>query len=261
MRELHSPNLRNWVSGVRIPPGAPLFLACWRQNRKRSGVGLRVRTRSNLDVLHPSCILFAGPSVAGAVVTLVLVFGSAVLVLSPVVVLAVWARVELGDHTAAQVASGAAIGTMVAAVVFSDRPTRRMTGRIRAPDQQDAWRASLFHKLRHVPQVSCLDATLSFLRGHPSQPQKSVLQPIPFLSGAPNNWRGTGRHPPLRFPEVRLPWHRQPERRPVMETTTATRSSTRIPLKGQALFCVLLLWIALVAALILNEEMAGGNYE
>jgi hypothetical protein len=46
-----------------------------------------------------------------------------------------------------------------------------------------------------------------------------------------------------------------------METTTATRSTTRIPLKGQALFCVLLLWIALVAALILNEEMAGGNYE
>jgi hypothetical protein len=57
-------------------------------------------------------------SVAGAIVILVLVFGSVFLILAPLVALVGWARVELGDHSPAQVTAGAVIGTMVAASVF-----------------------------------------------------------------------------------------------------------------------------------------------
>ena len=56
---------------------------------------------------------------AGAVVVLVLVFGPALLVLAPLVALSAWARVQLEDHTPAQVAAGAAVGATVAGVVFS----------------------------------------------------------------------------------------------------------------------------------------------
>lgn len=57
--------------------------------------------------------------VAGAVVILVLVFGPMLLTLAPAVALVGWARVEVGDHTPAQVVAGAALGATVAAVVFS----------------------------------------------------------------------------------------------------------------------------------------------
>jgi hypothetical protein len=57
-------------------------------------------------------------SVAGAIVILVLVFGPGFLILAPVVALVGWARVELRDHTLAQVTAGAAIGAIVAATVF-----------------------------------------------------------------------------------------------------------------------------------------------
>jgi hypothetical protein len=57
-------------------------------------------------------------SVAGAIVILVLVFGAGFLLSVPVVALVGWARVELHDHTPAQVTVGAAIGAIVAATVF-----------------------------------------------------------------------------------------------------------------------------------------------
>ncbi len=57
-------------------------------------------------------------SVAGAIVILVLVFGPPYLLLTPVVALVGWARVELGDHTPSQVTVGAIIGAVVAASVF-----------------------------------------------------------------------------------------------------------------------------------------------
>ena len=56
---------------------------------------------------------------AGAVVVLVLAVGPALLVLAPLVALSAWARVQLEDHTPAQVAGGAAVGATVAGVVFS----------------------------------------------------------------------------------------------------------------------------------------------
>lgn len=56
---------------------------------------------------------------AGTVVILALVFGPVWLALAPLVGLVGWARVELGDHTAAQVSAGALIGALVAAVVFT----------------------------------------------------------------------------------------------------------------------------------------------
>ena len=58
-------------------------------------------------------------SVAGSIVILVLVLGPPFIVLAPVVALVRWARVELGDHTPAQVAAGAAIGAAVAGVIFT----------------------------------------------------------------------------------------------------------------------------------------------
>ena len=57
--------------------------------------------------------------VAGAVVILVLVFGSVWLISAPIAVLVSWARVEVGDHTPAQAAAGVGLGAASAAVVFS----------------------------------------------------------------------------------------------------------------------------------------------
>lgn len=57
--------------------------------------------------------------VAGAVVILVLVFGPALLALTPLVGLVGWARVEAGDHTPVQAFAGAALGALAAALVFS----------------------------------------------------------------------------------------------------------------------------------------------
>lgn len=56
---------------------------------------------------------------SGSVATLVLVFGPALVLLAPVVALVGCARVAVRDHTPAQVVAGAAVGTVVAAVVFS----------------------------------------------------------------------------------------------------------------------------------------------
>src|SRR5205807_7157458 len=47
--------------------------------------------------------------VAGTVVILVLVFGPTLLALAPAVALVGWARVEVGDHTPAQVMAGAGL--------------------------------------------------------------------------------------------------------------------------------------------------------
>lgn len=55
---------------------------------------------------------------AGAVVILALVFGPPLLILTPIVALVGWARVELRDHTVAQVVAGVVQGAVVAAVVF-----------------------------------------------------------------------------------------------------------------------------------------------
>jgi membrane-associated phospholipid phosphatase len=55
---------------------------------------------------------------AGAAVVLTLVFGPALLPVWPLVGLIGWSRVQLGDHTPAQVLVGAALGTGVAAAVF-----------------------------------------------------------------------------------------------------------------------------------------------
>ncbi len=52
-------------------------------------------------------------------VVLAPVFGPALLGLAPLVALSAWARVELEDHTLAQVVAGAAVGAAIAGVVFS----------------------------------------------------------------------------------------------------------------------------------------------
>lgn len=57
--------------------------------------------------------------VAGAIVILVLVFGPLLLVLVPLVGVVGWARVELRDHSLAQVMAGSGLGAVVAGVVFS----------------------------------------------------------------------------------------------------------------------------------------------
>ena len=57
--------------------------------------------------------------IAGAVVILLLVFGTAAVVLIPIVVLVAWARIQLGDHTLAQTFAGSILGAAVAASVFS----------------------------------------------------------------------------------------------------------------------------------------------
>jgi membrane-associated phospholipid phosphatase len=55
---------------------------------------------------------------AGAATVLLVVFGPALLLAWPLVALIAWARVEVGDHTPAQVLAGVALGIVVNATVF-----------------------------------------------------------------------------------------------------------------------------------------------
>jgi membrane-associated phospholipid phosphatase len=55
---------------------------------------------------------------AGAATVLVLVFGPALLVVWPLVALIAWSRVQVGDHTPAQVLAGVALGVAVNATIF-----------------------------------------------------------------------------------------------------------------------------------------------
>ena len=56
---------------------------------------------------------------AGAATVLLLVFGPALLALWPLVAVIAWSRVQVGDHTPAQVLAGIALGIVVNATVFS----------------------------------------------------------------------------------------------------------------------------------------------
>jgi membrane-associated phospholipid phosphatase len=55
---------------------------------------------------------------AGAATVLLLVFGAALLAAWPLVVVITWARVQVGDHTPAQVLAGVALGIVVTAATF-----------------------------------------------------------------------------------------------------------------------------------------------
>ena len=55
---------------------------------------------------------------AGAATVLLLVFGAPMLAAWPVVALVAWSRIQVGDHTPAQVLAGVALGVAVNAAVF-----------------------------------------------------------------------------------------------------------------------------------------------
>jgi membrane-associated phospholipid phosphatase len=55
---------------------------------------------------------------AGAATVLLLVFGPALLVVWPLVAVIAWSRVQVGDHTPAQVLAGVALGVVVNATIF-----------------------------------------------------------------------------------------------------------------------------------------------
>ena len=55
---------------------------------------------------------------AGAATVLLLVFGTALLVVWPLVAVIAWSRVQVGDHTSAQVLAGVTLGIVVNATVF-----------------------------------------------------------------------------------------------------------------------------------------------
>ncbi|MET0132175.1 MAG: hypothetical protein ABW215_01130, partial [Kibdelosporangium sp.] len=54
----------------------------------------------------------------GAVATVVLIYGWLMLMLVPLVALVAWARVQVRDHTVAQVVVGSFLGPVVGGVVF-----------------------------------------------------------------------------------------------------------------------------------------------
>src|SRR5688572_14738657 len=56
---------------------------------------------------------------AGAATVLTLVFGPALLAVWPLVAVIAWSRVQVGDHTTAQVLAGVALGVVVNATVFT----------------------------------------------------------------------------------------------------------------------------------------------
>jgi membrane-associated phospholipid phosphatase len=49
----------------------------------------------------------------------VLVFGAALLIVWPLVAVIAWSRVQVGDHTPAQVLAGVALGIVVNATTFA----------------------------------------------------------------------------------------------------------------------------------------------
>jgi membrane-associated phospholipid phosphatase len=55
---------------------------------------------------------------AGAATVLLLVLGTALLVVWPLVAVIAWSRVQVGDHTPAQVVAGVALGIVVNATIF-----------------------------------------------------------------------------------------------------------------------------------------------
>jgi len=55
---------------------------------------------------------------AGAATVLLLVLGTALLVVWPLVAVIAWSRVQVGDHTPAQVLAGVALGIVVNATIF-----------------------------------------------------------------------------------------------------------------------------------------------
>jgi membrane-associated phospholipid phosphatase len=55
---------------------------------------------------------------AGAATVLMLVFGTAMLAVWPIVGLIAWSRVQVGDHTPGQVVAGVTLGIVVNAMVF-----------------------------------------------------------------------------------------------------------------------------------------------
>jgi hypothetical protein len=55
---------------------------------------------------------------AGALVIVVILYGTGWLALTPLVVLLGWARVATGVHSAAQASAGAVLGGAIAAAVF-----------------------------------------------------------------------------------------------------------------------------------------------
>jgi membrane-associated phospholipid phosphatase len=99
------------------------------------GLGLLVTLRAPQELLALVAAMTVGLSVsllvtlwwkvsvhtavaAGAVTVLALVFGPALLAAWPLAGLIGWSRVQLGDHTPAQVLVGAVLGAAVAATVF-----------------------------------------------------------------------------------------------------------------------------------------------
>jgi membrane-associated phospholipid phosphatase len=56
---------------------------------------------------------------AGAATVLLLIFGPALLAVWPLVAVIAWSRVQVGDHTTAQVLAGVALGVVVNATVFT----------------------------------------------------------------------------------------------------------------------------------------------
>jgi membrane-associated phospholipid phosphatase len=56
---------------------------------------------------------------AGATTVLMLVFAAALLVVWPLVAVLAWSRVQVGDHTPAQVLGGIALGVVVNATIFA----------------------------------------------------------------------------------------------------------------------------------------------
>jgi membrane-associated phospholipid phosphatase len=56
---------------------------------------------------------------AGAATVLTIVFGAALLAAWPLVALVAWSRVQVGDHTPAQVVAGVALGVAVNATIFA----------------------------------------------------------------------------------------------------------------------------------------------
>jgi hypothetical protein len=55
---------------------------------------------------------------AGATVMLVVVYGAAMALLVPLVIWVCWSRVELRDHTAAQVVTGTLLGAVLGGAVY-----------------------------------------------------------------------------------------------------------------------------------------------
>ena len=137
---------------------------------------------------------------AGSVAILAFAYGPPVLAASALVALLGWARVALGDHTAAQVAAGAALGAGAAALAYAVLAPLTSLARLGSGRQQESTTAS-GHAACAIPVTrsaspTCPDAVTSSAKNQTSKASRTATAVAATGGRRPHGTAGPRRHAP-----------------------------------------------------------------